>query len=208
MFHKDSVPYRIETARTVIRCWHPNDAPILQNAINASVESLLPWMPWAKGEPKEYHSKIDTLRTFRGNFDLGNDFVLGIFDSEETEVLGGCGLHTRAGKYSLEIGYWINKTHQQKGYATEITRALIIAGFELSDIDNIQIYCDVKNVASLQVIEKTGFQKEGVLIHKQKNADGDFQDLQSAVFLRDSYSQSNFRSDKISIQNAIGEKIL
>jgi RimJ/RimL family protein N-acetyltransferase len=181
---------------------------MIQSAIDQSVDSLLPWLPWAKGEPKHYTTKIDTLRYFRGSFDLGNDFVYGIFNAEETEVLGGCGLHTRAGKYALEIGYWISKNHQNKGYATEISRALVKTAFELSDIDNIKIYCDVDNTASLRVIEKVGFQKEGVLHHRQKDADGAFRDTVVAILLRDDYIRSDIRDDRITAYDAIDRELL
>lgn len=205
---KNAVPYSIETVRTIIRCWSPKDAAKMQKAIDASVDSLLPWLPWAKGEPKDFRSKIDTLRFFRGNFDLGNDFVYGIFDKNESEVLGGCGLHTRVGKYSLEIGYWINKRHQNSGFATEITRALIKTAFDLSDIDNIQINCDIKNEASLRVIDKVGFRKEGILLHKQKDANGDFEDLQISAILRDDYLRSDIRNDEIDVFDVMGELIV
>ena len=42
-----------------------------------------------------------------GPFDLGTDFVMGIFDRDESGVLGGTGLHKRRGAHALEIGYWI-----------------------------------------------------------------------------------------------------
>lgn len=40
-----AVPYRIETARLVIRCYDRADAPLLKAAVDASVEHLRPWMP-------------------------------------------------------------------------------------------------------------------------------------------------------------------
>jgi len=208
MFRDSAVPYRIRTLRTIIRCWNPQDAQIMQRAVSESVNSLLPWLPWAKGEPRDYTSKINTLRYFRGSFDLGNDFVYGIFNPEETEVLGGCGLHTKAGKYSLEIGFWINQRYQNKGYATEVSKALIKTAFELTEIDNIQVHCNVNNKASLRVIEKIGFQKEGVLLHKQKGADSNFEDLLIAILLRDDYAKSKIPADSITMYNVMGEIIV
>jgi hypothetical protein len=40
---------------------------------------------------------VQLLRGFRGRFDLGQDFAYGIFVPDDSEVLGGTGLHTRAG---------------------------------------------------------------------------------------------------------------
>src|ERR1700759_5294954 len=40
----DPPPYRIETERLVLRCWNPADAEALKEAVDASIEHLLPWM--------------------------------------------------------------------------------------------------------------------------------------------------------------------
>lgn len=208
MFHEYRTPYRIESDRTVIRCWDPHDASKMQEAVNLSVDSLLPWMPWAKGEPRDYRTKIPLLRHFRGDFDLGNDYVFGVFTTDESEVVGGCGLHTRAGQYSLEIGYWVSTKFQNHGYATEVTRSLIKAAFELSDIDNVQIKCSTDNKPSLRVIEKVGFQKEGILRHAAKDANEVFQDLFVAIYLRSDYDVGPIRAEPVRAFSVVNEVIL
>ena len=44
--------YRIETERLVIRCYEPDDAPKLHEAITRSLDHLRPWLPWVQQEPK------------------------------------------------------------------------------------------------------------------------------------------------------------
>ncbi|TLN26019.1 N-acetyltransferase, partial [bacterium] len=39
--------YRVVSDRLVIRCWNPEDAPLLKEALADSVEHLKPFMPWA-----------------------------------------------------------------------------------------------------------------------------------------------------------------
>ena len=65
-------------------------------------------MPWAAEEPKPLEERVALLRRFRGDFDLGTNFVYGIFDHDESTVVGGTGLHTRVGEDAFEIGYWIH----------------------------------------------------------------------------------------------------
>ncbi len=48
--------------------------------------------------------------------DRGEDFVYGIFDKDETEVIGGTGMHPRVGPQAQEIGYWMAAKHAGKGY--------------------------------------------------------------------------------------------
>ena len=105
----------MQTERLTIRCWEPRDAPLLADALGSSLEHLRPWMPWAHGEPTPLDEKVELLRRFRGMFDLGQDFVYGLFDRDESEVVGGTGLHTRIGPEALEIGYWLRSSRVGAG---------------------------------------------------------------------------------------------
>jgi len=156
-------PYRIETERLVIRCWEPRDALLLKEAIDQSLEHLRPWMPWAHGEPMPLDEKIELLRRFRGDFDLGTNFVYGIFSLDESSVLGGTGLHPRVGDDALEIGYWIRSSAVGKGLATEATAALTRAAFAWCGVDRIEIRVDPDNAASLAVPRRLGYVEEATL---------------------------------------------
>src|SRR4051812_43372212 len=89
--------YRIDTDRLVIRCWRPQDAPALARAVTASLDHLRPWMPWVGEEPVALRARVDRLRQFRSKFDADQDYFYGVFDRDDATVLGGAGLHTRAG---------------------------------------------------------------------------------------------------------------
>lgn len=156
-------PYRIESERLVIRCWEPEDPPGLKDAIDSSLEHLRPWMPWVRDEPRTLDQQIDLLRYFRGNFDLDTDYVYGVFDADESRVLGGSGLHTRGGDGSLEIGYWIRTDAVGQGFATELTAVLTRAGIELVGLERVDIQIDPGNEVSQKVPQKLGFSLEGRL---------------------------------------------
>jgi hypothetical protein len=85
-------PYRIETARLVIRCCRPTDAAALGEAVEESLDDLKRWMYWAHEEPKILTERVDLLRGLRGKFDRGEEFLYGIFSPTEDAVLGGVGL--------------------------------------------------------------------------------------------------------------------
>jgi RimJ/RimL family protein N-acetyltransferase len=156
-------PYRIRTERLTLRCWEPGDAPLLKDAVDTSLDHLRPWMPWAAEEPKPVEEKADLLRTFRGRFDLDEDFVYGIFAPDEQEVIGGSGLHTRVGSRALEIGYWIRASRTGNGYAREATAALAKAAFRVCAVDRVEIRVDPANEASLRVPRALGFTEEATL---------------------------------------------
>ena len=155
--------YRIETARLIIRCYQPSDAALLADSVRESVEHLKPWMPWAHNEPEPFEEKAKRVLHFRGMFDQGQDYVYGIFNREETRLLGGTGFHTRLGEKQLEIGYWIHKDFVKQGLVTESTAALIKVAFEIIHVHRIEIHCDPHNAASAAVPRKLGFTHEGTL---------------------------------------------
>jgi len=155
--------YRIETKRLLVRCYNPVDAPLLAEAVTANIEHLRPWMPWVYAEPEPVEEKVQRLKRFRANFDLGENFVYGIFNPENTRLLGGTGLHPRIGERQLEIGYWIDKDFINQGLVTESTAALIKVAFELMHVHRIEIHCDPANVASAAIPRKLGFIHEGTL---------------------------------------------
>jgi RimJ/RimL family protein N-acetyltransferase len=169
----DRIPYRVEVdGGPVIRCWDPRDAPLLKDAVDSSLEHLREWMPWAYHEPQELDAKVALLRTFRGNFDLGQDFIYGIFSADETRVLGGTGLHTRVGDGAFEIGYWVRADAVREGIATSVAGALTRVGIELAGADRIEIRVDVDNEVSCRIPRRLGYREEGMLRRRLPTHDG------------------------------------
>ena len=160
-------PYRIETERLVVRCWEPRDAAALTEAIDESVEHLSPWMPWVHHEPQTVDDRVELLRRFRGEFDLGTDFVYGILAPDDVRVVGGSGLHTRVGDAAVEIGYWIRVSETRKGYASEAVAALTQAAFAWCGVDRVEINVDPENEPSLGVPRLLGFVQEATLRRRQ-----------------------------------------
>lgn len=164
--------YRIVTPRLVIRCWMPEDAPLMKAAVDASTMHLRPWMPWATLEPTSLEKRLQWIRQCRGEFDFGKDFVYGIFDPDGTEVIGGTGLHTRCGPGAREIGYWIAEKHARKGYATEVTAALTRVAFEIDKVSRVEIICAAENTNSAGIPRKLGYRHEATLRQRIEDADG------------------------------------
>jgi RimJ/RimL family protein N-acetyltransferase len=147
----------------VIRCYEPRDAPLLKDAIDSSLEHLRPWMPWAEHEPQTLEEKTALLRTFRSEFDAGENFVYAIFSADESEQLGGSGLHPRIEPGGLEIGYFVRASATRQGIVTESTAAVTRVGFELCGADRIEIRIEPGNEASFGVPRKLGFLEEATL---------------------------------------------
>lgn len=82
----------------------------------------------------------------------------------EGELCGVIGLIVQNDVYkkSAELGYWIGEYYWGKGIATKAVELITKYGFEKLQI--IRIYSSVfeNNIASMKVLEKNGFLREGV----------------------------------------------
>lgn len=199
--------YRIETKRLLVRCYNPSDAQLLADSVTENLEHLRPWMPWVYSEPEPLEEKIQRLKRFRGMFDLGQNFVYGIFNQEDTRLLGGTGLHPRLGANELEIGYWIHKDFINQGRVTESTAALVKVAFELIHVHRLEIHCDPANVASAAIPRKLGFLHEGTLRAKTPFLDN-WSDSMIWGLLKEEYPKSPSSKSEIKVFDAIGQQVL
>lgn len=200
--------YRIVTDRLVVRCWNPEDAPLLKAALDASIEHLRPFMAWAFNEPEEVEKKIERIRVQRAKFDRGEDFVFGVFSSDERRVIGGTGLHTRVGEGALEIGYWIHADEINRGYATEVSAALTRAGFEVWGVKRMEIHCDPRNLASASVPRKLGYTCEATLRQRYHYRGDEWTDMMIWSLFAEDYPSSPAARAKIEVFDAAGRRLI
>jgi RimJ/RimL family protein N-acetyltransferase len=193
----------------VARCWEPRDAPLLKEAVDSSLDDLRQWMPWARNEPQTLEEKVQLLRRFRGQFDLGETFVYGLFSSDESEVVGGSGLHTRAGEGAFEIGYWIRSSRAGQGLATGVTAALTRVGFEVCEVDRIEIHCEPANEGSMRIPRKLGYAEEARLRRRlYAPPDGEPRDVVVFSLFRDTYAGTPAASAELEAFDAAGVRVL
>jgi RimJ/RimL family protein N-acetyltransferase len=150
-----ALPTTVRSARLTIRCWTEDDAENLHRAISASIEHLLPWMPWAAFEPRPVDDRRGLIRMWQRERDEGGDIVYGVFHGDV--AIGGTGFHRRIGPDGLEVGYWIHADYVGRGYATEVTEALTGVAFANDEIERVEIRHDKANVASGRVPLHLGY---------------------------------------------------
>jgi len=208
MLHRPATPpYRIETARLVLRCWNPQDAPLLRAAIDASDAHLRPWMPWMAKEPRPVAEVAETLRHFRSEFDRDRDFTYAIFDPPETRVVGSTGYHARVRSGGMEIGYWVRADSARQGFATEASAALVRVGFELLDLDRIEIHIEVSNRASAGVPRRLGFIREAVLRRRLEMPNGPRGDSEIWTLFREDHDGAPAARQPLRAWDAAGVEI-
>ncbi len=80
-----------------------------------------------------------------------------IFRDSAGEIVGHAGLfHSPRVANSIEVGYALPARFWNQGYATEMTMAILHAGFEVLQLDRIVAVAQPTNAASRRVMEKCG----------------------------------------------------
>lgn len=87
--------YIITTPRLVLRCYALEDAILMKEAIDDSLEHLQAWMPRAKDEPETLAKKQERVLEYQQDFQKNKQYVYGIFSPDESLLIGSMGLHDR-----------------------------------------------------------------------------------------------------------------
>ncbi len=202
------IAYRIQTERTNLRCYMPSDCHELHRAVVENIDHLKPWLPWLAEEPISIEKRISLLRSFRALFDRDEDYVLGIFDTDNKTLLGGSGFHKRRGPGALELGYWITAEHAKKGIVTEVAAALTRVAFELYKVERVEVHCDPKNLPSLRIPKRLGFTHEATLKNRLRLNDDTVDSMVWTMFEEDfDSSEASLRSQGIQVFDCLDQAI-
>jgi RimJ/RimL family protein N-acetyltransferase len=104
--------------------------------------------------------------------------------SVDGALMGGCGFDGfQVGKsHRAEIGYWLAKPFWGRGIMTAVVRRLCQHAFEQLGLVKVTAHVFLHNPASARVLEKCGFQQEGIL-RKHFLKDGKFIDARLFALL-------------------------
>ncbi|RJE88451.1 N-acetyltransferase [Paenibacillus sp. 1011MAR3C5] len=158
-----SIPERFESERLIIRAPLLDDGPLVNAAVQASIDELRPWMPWARTVPTEEQSEVIS-RQGRIHYLERSDLRMYVIHKETGAFIGSSGLHRidwQARKF--EIGYWMNTPHSGQGYMTEAVDRITAFAIQELQANRIEIRVDSRNERSLRVAERLGFTLEGTL---------------------------------------------
>jgi len=148
--------FRLE--RCVLRPWRRGDEPSLaRHANNRKV-----WRNLRDAFPHPY--TIDDAHAWIASIvDVApvRNFAIEVGGS----AAGGIGVAPFADVHarSAEIGYWLAEEHWGRGIATEAVRAATSYAFGSLGVVRVQAAVFAWNEASMRVLEKCGYAREGVL---------------------------------------------
>jgi ribosomal-protein-alanine N-acetyltransferase len=92
----------------------------------------------------------------------GSALLWGITPKETGQLIGTCVLfRINRQNRNAELGYILNRKYWGKGLMTEALTCLLNHAFDTLDLHRLEADTDPDNSASLAVLEKLGFQREG-----------------------------------------------
>lgn len=120
------------------------------------VTHYVPWRP---------HTCISDSEAVMGRFldgwRDGSGFHWLLFQDGGSELMGAIGL--RGEGHRLELGYVLARRYWGHGFMAEAVTAVVACAFTEPSVFCVGALCDIDNQRSARLLEKAGFEREGVL---------------------------------------------
>lgn len=189
MFFKnlDAVMPKLETERLILRRMDIGDSEdVFEYASDEEVSKYVAW---------DLHKSIDDSRRYLRlmmkkyrKFRIGD---WGIVLKSNGKLIGSCGfVNWNCEHNCAEIGYVLSRKYWNSGIMTEAVKRVIKFGFEEMNLNRIEGYHMIENVASERVMQKAGMTFEGV-IRERFLAKGSYHDVKLySILKKDFYSRA------------------
>ncbi|WP_406945898.1 GNAT family N-acetyltransferase [Halobacillus sp. SY10] len=121
----------------------------------------------------------ERMETFKKGAAEDTEYFFGIFHKDTDELIGTVHLFQvlRGSLQSAFIGYFLDKDYNGRGFTTEAVRLLVNHAFVDLHLHRIEAGVMPQNKASIRVLEKAGFHKEG-MAKKNVKINGKWEDHQ------------------------------
>ncbi len=152
--------------RLLLRPFTGSDAPALLAVSLANRGFMRPWEPRRDDAGFTLAATEQSIQEQQRQWseDLGYSF--GVWDRTASTLIGRVTLSrvTRRAFQNCGVGYWLDMTHNGRGYMTEAVRLVVGYAFGELGFHRVEAGTLLHNVGSIRVLEKTGFRREGLAL--------------------------------------------
>lgn len=155
---------RLEGERIVLRPPALEDFGSWANLRAGSQDFLVPWEPeWPRDSLSFGHYRRRQRQAERDWRD-GAAHGFHIFARSDGALVGAVTLRhiVRAALQGASVGYWVGQPHARKGYMTEALALTLDHAFGPLGLHRVEAACLPENEASVGLVTKLGFQREGL----------------------------------------------
>ena len=153
---RPAMPRHLVTDRLILRPLRAEDArPFIRMYNDRRMWSHLPEGVWRKGGRK-------AIQAWRRRNRAKQAYHFIIRTRGEDDFVGEIAIHSiHWGSRHGELGYHIERSQWGRGYATEASLALVRWSFDRARLHRLEAVVSEGNAASVRVLRKLGFRKEG-----------------------------------------------
>ena len=128
----------------------------------------------------------DMIKWFSDQYEQKKAIFWGICLKNEVEIIGFCRSKIEIPKVRADLGYGLSREYWNMGIMTETVGLLIDFTFNTIDVNRIEATVATENYASIRVLEKCGFIKEGIL-RERSCFRGSYRDMVMLSLLKKEY---------------------
>ncbi len=124
---------------------------------------LTPWEPTWPTDDLTRAAFRRRIRRYSQDVREDTGYAFFIFDDAGDALVGGLTLGNirRGVTQSCGLGYWVGEPHARKGYMTRAVAAALGFAFQRLRLHRVEAACLPQNQASIRLLEKAGFAREG-----------------------------------------------
>lgn len=159
---------RLETERLVLRRLRVEDAEPLFQGLRNQPEFLY----YTNKKEVTLEEQKEIFKSIDEKYENLEYYNWAIVLKETDNIVGMINFRVENKNDSVEFNYATDNRFTGRGFMTEALRAVTEFALEKMEVNRIQGGCVVKNIASKRVIEKCGYEFEGVLKSYVKLNDG------------------------------------
>ena len=155
----------LEGAKVVLRVPCSGDYDAWAALREESREFLARWEPlWAPDEltRKSYRRR---LQQYQSAQQLGQSVSFFLFSRQNSILLGGISISNirRGAAQTATIGYWMGERFAGRGAMYDALQCVIPYAFRTLRLHRLEAACIPTNKRSVRLLEKAGFQREGLM---------------------------------------------
>ena len=130
----------------------------------ASRDFLTPWEPTWPADDLVRTSFRRRIKRYSEDQRADVAYAFFVFRKSDNVLVGGLTLANirRGCAQAGSLGYWMGATYARQGYMTAAVSAVLPFAFGTLRLHRVEAACIPANLASVRLLEKTGFVREGI----------------------------------------------
>jgi RimJ/RimL family protein N-acetyltransferase len=148
----------LETERLILRAFTIEDAKTVSRVAGEwDIARMMAPVPY----PYPVSVAAEWINSHQASAIAGTDMTFAIW--LDNALIGSINIENR-GDDTTGIGYWVGKTHWNKGYVSEAVTEILHYAFHVLNVNLLTTELFADNLASTRVLEKAGF-----IFHRDKS---------------------------------------